>query len=62
MVLEISSFLPLRAFCGSEYLGEQLFSQTIVLVAELVPVEIQKIRVVRPLVPVFEHKLVAEAH
>ena len=60
MVLEISSFLPFRAYFGFEYLGELLLSQTILLVAELVPVEIQKIRVVHPVIPVFEHKLVAK--
>ena len=31
-------------------------------VDELVLVEIQHIRVVRPVIPIFEHKLVAEAH
>ena len=29
---------------------------------ELVLVEIQYIRVVRPVIPIFEHELVAEAH
>ena len=32
------------------------------LVDELVLVEIQYIRVVRPVIPIFERKLVAEAH
>ena len=58
VVLELSSFLPFRAYFGCEYLGEPVPSQKIFLVDELVLDEIQYIRVLR----IFEHKLVAEAH
>ena len=62
VVLELSSFLPLRAYFGSEYLGERSPSKIVLPVDELVLVEIQHFRVVRPVIPIFEHKLVAEAH
>ena len=62
VVLELSSFLPFRAYFGSEYLGEPFPSLIFLLVDELVLVEIQHIRVVRPVKPIFEQKLVAEAH
>ena len=45
-----------------EYLGELFPPQRILLVYVLVLVEIQHIRVVRPVIPIFEPKLVAEAH
>ena len=57
VVLELSSFLPFREYFGSEYLGEPFPSGIILLVAELVLVEIQYIRVARPVIPIFEHKL-----
>ena len=42
-------------------ISENFFlSWTILLAVELVLVEIQYIRVVRPVIPIFEHKLVAE--
>ena len=44
------------------YLGEPFPSEIILLVDELVLVEIQYIRVVRPVIPIFEHNLVAVAH
>ena len=62
VVLGLSSFLPFRAYFGSEYLEELFLSSLILLVNELVLVEVQCIRVVRPVLPIFEHKLVAEAH
>ena len=44
-------------------LSENFFRSLIILLeAELVLVEIQCIRVVRPVIPIFEHELVAEAH
>ena len=62
VVLELSSFLPLRAYFGFDYLGEPFPSQIILLVAELALVEIQYICVLHPVIPIFEHKLVVEAH
>ena len=62
VVLELSSLLPFRACFGFEYLGELFLSSIILLVDELVLVEIQYIRVERPVVPIFEHTFVAEAH
>ena len=62
VVLELTSFLPFRACFGSEYLGEPFSSEIIFLVDELVLVEIQHIRVVRLVIPIFDHKLVAEIH
>ena len=62
VVLELSSFLLIRAYFGSEYLGEPFPSEIILLVDELVLIEIQYVRVVRPVLPIFEHELVAEAH
>ena len=62
VVLELSSFLTFRAHFESEYLGEPCPSQIILLVDELVLVEIQYIRVERPVTPIFERKIVAEAH
>ena len=62
VVLALSSFLSFRAYFGSEYLGELSPSKIVLPVDELVLVEIQHIRVVRPVIPIFEHKLVAEAH
>ena len=59
VVLELSSF---RACFGLENLGEPLPSSIILLEDELVLVEVQYIRVERPVVPIFEHKLAAEAH
>ena len=41
VVLELSSFLPLRACFGFEYLGEPFPSSKILLVDELVLFEIQ---------------------
>ena len=58
----VSSFFPFRAHFGSEYLVEPFPSEISLLVDELVLVEIQHIRVVRPVIPIFEHKFVAEAH
>ena len=55
------AMLPFRAFSGSESLGEP-FPLEVLLVDELDLVEIQYIRVVRPVIPIFEHELVAEAH
>ena len=55
-----SSFLPFRAYFGSEYLGEPFPSKIILLVNERVLVEIQYICDVRLVIPIFEHKLVAE--
>ena len=62
VVLELSLFLPFRAYFGFESLGEAFPSQIFLLVDERVLVETQKIRVERPVVPTFEHKFVAEAH
>ena len=62
VVLELSSFLPLRAYFGFEYLGEPFPSWAILLAAELALVEIQYIRVLHPVNPIFEHELVVEAH
>ena len=62
VVLELSSFHPFRACFGFEYLRELFPSKTILLVAELVLVEIQCIRFVRPVITILEHELVAEAH
>ena len=62
VVLELSSFLPFSACFGSEYLGEPFPSQITVLVDEHVLVEIQCIRVVRLVIPIFEHGHVAVAH
>ena len=61
-VLELLSFLPVRACFGFECPGEPFPSSIILLVDQLVLFEIQFIRVVRPVIPIFEHKLVAEAH
>ena len=36
VVLELSSFLPFRAYIGSEYLGESFPSWLVLLVDELV--------------------------
>ena len=47
---------------GSEYLGEPLPSWIFLLVDELVLVETQYIRVERPVIPIFDHELVVEAH
>ena len=58
-VLELSSFLPLRAYFGFEYLGEPFPSWIMLLADEPVLVEIQHIRVERPVILIFEHKLVA---
>ena len=55
VVLELFSFLPFRACFGFEYLAEPFPSSIILLIDELVLVEIQKIRVERPVVPFFEH-------
>ena len=57
VVLELSSFLPSRENSVPESLEALFPSQKILLV-----VEIQKIRDGRPPIPIFEHKLVAEAH
>ena len=62
VVLELSSFHPFSAYFGSEYLGELFPSEIILLVDVLVLVEIQHIRVVRPVIPIFEQKLFAGAH
>ena len=62
VVLELSSFFPFRAYFGSEYLGEPFPSEIILPVDELVLVGFQHIRVVRPVIPIFQHKLVAGAH
>ena len=59
-VLEPSSFIPFRAYFGPQYLEEPLTSQKILLVDQLVPVEIQHTRVVRLVLPIFEHKFVFE--
>ena len=61
VVLELSSFLPVRAYFGFEYLGVSFPSQIIPLVDELV-LEIHCFRVVRPAIAIFKHKLVAVAH
>ena len=60
-VLELSSFLPFRAYFGSEYLGESLPSQIILLVDQLVLVEFQKIRVERPVIAILVRKHVGVA-
>ena len=57
MILELSSFLPSHVYSVSGFLGT-LF----LLVANLVLFEIQSIRDGRLVIPIFEHKLVAEAH
>ena len=62
VVLELSLFLPFRAYFGSEHLGQPFPSEKIIFIDELVLVEIQCFRVVRPAIPILEHKLVAEAH
>ena len=62
LVLELFSFLPCRVCFGFEFLGEPFPSSIILLVDELVLVEIQYIRVVRPVASIFEHKFVAGAH
>ena len=54
VVLEHTSFLPIRAYFGSEYLGEPFPSWIILLVLVLVEI--------RLVIPIFEHKHVAEAH
>ena len=62
VVLELASFLAFRAYFGSEYL-EVLFPSQIILVEDkLVLVETHSIRVERPVIPIFEDKLAAEAH
>ena len=53
VVLELSSLLPFRAYFGFEYFGELFLSYTILLVVELVLVQIQQIRIVRPVTPIF---------
>ena len=60
-VLVLSSFLPVHEYFVFEYLGEVFLSQ-IILVDELVLFDIQYIRGVRPVIPIFELMLVAEAH
>ena len=57
VALEFSSFLPFRPYFGSEYLGEPFASNIILSVDVLVLVETQYIRVVRPVIPIFEHNL-----
>ena len=47
-VIELSSFLPFRAYFGADFLGEPFPSEIILLEDELVLVEIQYIRLVRP--------------
>ena len=47
-------------YFGFEYLGEPFPSEIILLVDELVLT--QYIRVERPPIPIFKHKLFAEAH
>ena len=61
-ILELSSFLPSRVCFVSEFLETLFPSQIILLVDGLDLVEIQYIRVVRPPIPIIEHKLVPEAH
>ena len=62
VVLALSSCLPFRAYFGSAYLGELFPSEIILPVDELVLVEIQHIRVVRPVLPIFEHKFFVAVH
>ena len=62
VVLGLSSFLTFRANFGSEYLGEPFPSEIIPVVDELVLLEIQHNRIVRPVIPIFDNELVAEAH
>ena len=62
VVLELSSFLPSRAYSVSEFLEALFSSKIILLISETVLFEIQYIRDGRPPIPIFEHELVAEAH
>ena len=50
--LELSSFLPFRAYFGSECLGELFLSLTVLLVVELVLLWIQYIHDERPAIPI----------
>ena len=62
VVLELFTFLPFRACFGFEHLGERFPSEIILLLLELVLVGIRYIGAERPVIPIFEHKFVAEAH
>ena len=62
VVRELSSFLPSRVYFASEYLEALFPLLTILLVVETVLFKIHKNRDGRPVIPIFEHKLVAEAH
>ena len=61
-VLALSEFLPFRAYFGVEYFGELFLSKTILLVVELVLVQIQQIRIVRPVMPIFAFSFVVFVH
>ena len=52
-VLELSSFLPFRAYFGFENLGEPFPFETIPLAIEFVLDDFQQIRFVRSAVPCF---------
>ena len=62
VVLQLSSFLPSRVYFVFEYLGELFPSLTILLVDQFVLFDIQFCGDALPPIPIFEHKLVAEAH
>ena len=62
VILELSSFLPSRAYFVSEHLEALLPSLINLLAVALVLVEIQRIRDGRLPIPIFEHKLIAGAH
>ena len=64
LVVLVSSlhFSPSREYFVCEYLEALSPSWTILLAVEFVLFEIKYIRDGRPVIPIFEHKLVAEAH
>ena len=62
VVLELSSFLPTHTHFVFEYLGENFPSYIFLLEDELVLFEILYIHDGRPVIPIFEHQLVATAH
>ena len=59
VVLELSSFLPFRACFGLECLGEPVPSKINSYYRRTCS---QYILVERPVIPIFEHELVAAAH
>ena len=62
VILELSSFLPSREIFVLEFLEAPFPSKIILLASVTVLVKTHYIRVVRPVIPIFEQQLVAELH